>query len=182
MESERRNRHVIVAGPAWYPLIRHKEPAMKQNLVSLVFTPAEIEDLEAAITRIEKFTESFVTLTPDELRRLAKLGDGTEPFCRQAERVFEQYPHAFPPSFDLAEMQRDLATFDALRGPMLRLQQLVARFDDTVTALGSDVLVAALEGYRHMQSDGKSEGLNALKDAYPARRPRIVKKDPGSAA
>ena len=24
-------------------------------------------------------------------------------------------------------MQRDLATFDALRGPMLRLQQLVAR-------------------------------------------------------
>ena len=30
MESERRNRHVIVAGPAWYPLIRHKEPAMKR--------------------------------------------------------------------------------------------------------------------------------------------------------
>ena len=44
------------------------------------------------------------------------------------------------------------------------------------------LFVAALEGYRHMQSDGKSEGLNALKDAYPARRPRIVKKDPGSAA
>lgn len=73
-------------------------------------------------------------------------------------------------------MKRDLATFDALRGPLLRLQQLVSRFDDTVTALGSDVLVAALEGYRHMQSDGKSEGLSALKDAYPARRPRIVKK------
>ena len=155
---------------------------MKQNLVSLVFTPAELEELKTAIARIEKFTESFVTLTPDELRRLAKLGDGTEPFCRQAERVFEQYPHAFPPSFDLAEMQRDLATFDALRGPLLRLQPLVSRFDDTVTALGSDALVAALEGYRHMQSDGKSEGLNALKDAYPARRPRIVKKAPGSAA
>ena len=116
---------------------------MKQNLVSLVFTPAEIEDLKAAITRIEKFTESFVTLTPDELRRLAKLGDGTEPFCRQATVVFEQYPHAFPPSFDLAEMQRDLATFDALRGPLLRLQQLVSRFDDTVTALGSTPQSAA---------------------------------------
>ncbi|WP_276660571.1 MULTISPECIES: hypothetical protein [Zoogloeaceae] len=31
---------------------------MKQNLVSLVFTPAEIDDLKAAITRIEQFTES----------------------------------------------------------------------------------------------------------------------------
>ena len=154
---------------------------MKQNLVSLVFSPAEIDDLKAAITRIEQFTESFVTLTPDELRRLVKLGDGTEPFCRQAEIVFEQYAHAFPPSFDLAEMKRDLATFDALRAPLLRLQQLVARFDDTVTALGSDAMVAALEGYRHMQSDGKSQGLAALKDAYPARRPRIVKKDAGSA-
>jgi hypothetical protein len=28
---------------------------MKQNLVSLVFTPAEIDDLKAAITRIEQF-------------------------------------------------------------------------------------------------------------------------------
>ncbi len=149
---------------------------MKQNLVSLVFSPAELDDLEKAIAHIEQFTESFVTLTPEELRRLVKLGDGTEPFCRQAEIVFGQYPHAFPPSFDLPEMKRDLATFDALRGPLLRLQQLSARFNDTVTALGSDVLVAALEGYRHMQSDGKSEGLSALKDAYPARRPRIVKK------
>ena len=149
---------------------------MKQNLVSLVFSPAEIDELETAIASIEKFSESFVALTPEELRRLVKLGDGTEPFCRQAEVVFEQYPHAFPPSFNLAEMKRDLATFDALRGPLLRLQQLASRFDDTVTALGSDTLVAALEGYRHMKSDGKSEGLTALKDAYPARRPRIVKK------
>jgi len=153
---------------------------MKQNLVSLVFSQAELDNLETAIARIEQFTESFVTLSTDEVRRLTKLGDSTEPFCRQAEIVFAQYPRAFPPSFDLPEMKRDLATFDALRTPLLRLQQIVARFEDTVTAVGSDVLVAALEGYRHMQSDGKSEGLSSLKDAYPARRPRIVKKPSGA--
>ena len=71
--------------------------------------------------------------------------------------------------------------------------QLLARFDDVAADFArrgrvrashvyrSDALVAALEGYRHMQSDGKSEGLAALKDAYPARRPRIVKKDAGTA-
>ena len=182
MTSARPDRLVIDWRSARHPGTHYKDCVMKQNLVSLVFSPAEIDELKAAITRIEKFAESFVTLTPDEVRRLAKLGDGTEPFCRQAEIVFEQYPHAFPASFDLAEMQRDLATFDALRGPLLRLQQLVSRFDDTVTALGSDALVAALEGYRHMQSDGKSEGLAALKDAYPSRRPRIVKKTPATAS
>ena len=58
MAGARRNRHVIVAGLARYPRNRHTEPTMKQNLVSLVFTPAEIDDLKAAITRIEQFTES----------------------------------------------------------------------------------------------------------------------------
>jgi hypothetical protein len=59
---------------------------MKQNLVSLVFTPAEIDDLKAAITRIEQFTEScrvrpvtLVSRPSPELSARAECGSPAPP-------------------------------------------------------------------------------------------------------
>ena len=74
-------------------------------------------------------------------------------------------------------MQRDLATFDVPCGPLLRLQQLAPA--STTPSPPRQRRAGGCAGGlpSHTQSDGKSEGLNALKDAYPARRPRsIVKK------
>lgn len=154
---------------------------MSQNLVSLAFTDEELAALDAAIATVERFSQSFVSLTAEQVRSLSKMGDRSEPFCRIAPMVFRQYPNALPPSFDLAEMEHDIATFDALRPRALRLQQAVAKFDDTMLAIGSDIYDAARDGYRHMKAAGKSEGLEALRDAFPGRTPRIRKPDAGTA-
>ena len=154
---------------------------MSQDLVSLAFTPEELTALDAAIATVERFSESFVSLTAEQIRSLAKMGDRSEPFCRIAPVVFRQYPNALPPSFDLAEMEHDIATFDALRPRALRLQQVVAKFDDTLLAIGSDIYDAARDGYKHMKSAGKTEGLDALREAFPGRSPRIRKPDGGGA-
>lgn len=154
---------------------------MSQDLVSLVFTDEELAALDAAIATVERFSQSFVSLTAEQVRSLSKMGDRTEPFCRIAPMVFRQYPNALPPSFDLAEMERDISTFDALRPRSLRLQQVMAKFDDTMLAIGSDIYDAARDGYKHMKAAGKSEGLEALRDAFPGRSPRIRKPDAGTA-
>ena len=154
---------------------------MSQDLVSLVFTDEELAALDAAIATVERFSQSFVSLTAQQVRSLSKMGDRTEPFCRIAPMVFRQYPNALPPSFDLAEMERDISTFDALRPRSLRLQQVMAKFDDTMLAIGSDIYDAARDGYKHMKAAGKSEGLEALRDAFPGRSPRIRKPDAGTA-
>ena len=49
-----------------------------------------------------------------------------------------------------------------------RLAQLLERLEDTEMALGSDVMVAALEGYAVLKAVGKGEGDAAR--ALPARR------------
>ena len=154
---------------------------MSQDLVSLVFADEELAALDAAIATVERFSQSFVSLTAEQVRSLSKMGDRSEPFCRIAPMVFRQYPNALPPSFDLAEMEQDIATFDALRPRALRLRQVMAKFDDTLLAIGSDIYDAARDGYKHMKSAGKSEGLDALRDAFPGRSPRIRKPDSGAA-
>lgn len=154
---------------------------MSQDLVSLMFTDEELAALDAAIATVERFSQSFVSLTAEQVRSLSKMGDRSEPFCRIAPMVFRQYPNALPPSFDLAEMEHDIATFDALRPRALRLKQVMAKFDDTLLAVGSDIYDAARDGYKHMKAAGQSEGLEALRDAFPGRSPRIRKPDSGAA-
>jgi len=67
-----------------------------------------------------------------------------------------------PGVFDLDEMGRDLASHDALNERLTRLLQLVEKVRDTDTALGSDVMVAALAGYHFLKVAGKGEGLDAV--------------------
>ena len=53
----------------------------------------------------------------------------------------------------------------------MRLHDAVAKLDDTLMALGSDVMVAASKGYGLMQMFGKDESLTMLQDAMLVRRP-----------
>jgi hypothetical protein len=76
----------------------------------------------------------------------------------------------------LEEVRRDLAAFDAIRPRLLRLLEVLAKMQDTQTALGSDVLMASLEGYALMKMFGKGEGLEALRQAMAVRRPTKAAK------
>lgn len=55
--------------------------------------------------------------------------------------------------------QQDLAAHDQLRPVQEVMQRLATRLDDTVAALGSDVMAAALEGYNHIKVAAAAQGL-----------------------
>ena len=57
------------------------------------------------------------------------MGDKSEAFCRQAVIAFGENPGMLPRNFDLEAFQRDLATLDALRPTMSRLERLHERTD-----------------------------------------------------
>lgn len=144
---------------------------MTQNIVSIDLSAEALAELDQALTTIERVFEPFITLLADEVRALNKMGDKSEQFCRQTALVLEHNRDILPPSFSVAEMQRDFAAFDALRPRLLRLREVVAKAEDTETALGSDILVAMLEGYALMKMFGKSEGLETLRKAMLVRNP-----------
>lgn len=143
---------------------------MTQNLVSLHLTAAEIAAIEAALTTLENAFKLFIELSADEKRGLAHMGDKSEAFCRQTLIVLAQNQQMLPPSFDLAEAENDLTSLDQLRPLIARLRQLMAKADDTETALGSDILSAALEGYAFAKIAGKGAGLETLREAMTTTR------------
>ena len=155
---------------------------MSQNLVSLHLTAAEIAAIEAALTTLENAFKLFIELSADDKRGLARMGDKSEAFCRQTLIVLAQNQQMLPPSFDLAEAENDLTSLDQLRPLIARLRQLMAKADDTETALGSDILSAAREGYAFAKIAGKGAGLETLREAMAARYTRKAKKPASTAA
>ncbi|MDZ4056039.1 MAG: hypothetical protein U1D69_03590 [Polynucleobacter sp.] len=143
---------------------------MSQNLVSLDTLHADLPEIDAALAVLEQKFSTFISLSADERQALHKMGDVTEPFCRQTISLLAQNPAVVPPSLDVEEAQRDLADIDALRPRIARLTKLLRLADDTEIALGSDVQVAASAGHKFLTLAGKGQGLETLLKNIPARR------------
>lgn len=155
---------------------------MPQNLISLDITADNLAEVERAIAALEHFTQSFITLSAQQKKDLFKMGDKSVAFCQQTAMVLGQNQQILPPGFDYAEMKADLNAYTALEPVTLRIKEVLAKIEDTQTALGSDLMVASSEGYALMKLFGKAEGLNELQQAMRVRRPgRPRKSDSGTA-
>ena len=143
---------------------------MSQNLISLTLSEAELAEMDAAISTLETtLCRHMIDLSVAERRSLAKMGDKSEAFCRQTLNVLSQNPGVVPANLDLDEAKRDLLALDQLRSRTTRLRQLLGRAEDTETALGSDVMNAALNGYALLKVLGKGSGLEGLRRDMAAR-------------
>ena len=94
--------------------------------------------------------------------------------------VLGENPGILPANFDYPGFRRDLAMLDALRPRLVRLARLQERADDTVMALGSDLMTNALEGYAFLKIAGKGEGLDNLRKMLSARFDRTATKVPSA--
>ena len=154
---------------------------MPQNLVSLDISADDLAAMDQAIATLETLTNPFITLSADDKSGLVKMGDKSVAFCQQTVQVLDQNKDILPPTFDFEEMGDDLAAYAALQSRVLRIREVLAKMDDTQTALGSDVMVAASEGYALMKLFGKAEGLSELKQAMRVRRPGRRRKGDAAA-
>jgi hypothetical protein len=155
---------------------------MTQNRISLRLTGEDIVAAEDAITTLEQRLTGLIGLTPDERRELTKMGDKSEAFCRQAVITLGKHSDVLPRNFDVDEYRADLAALDTLRPLLTRLQRVYDRMVDSEMALGSDLMVASLEGYAHLKVAGQGDGLDMLKEALGARFNRKRRQEPEPAA
>jgi hypothetical protein len=155
---------------------------MSQNLISLALPDDDLAAIDAALAALEEKLAGLISLNPDEIRALAKMGDKSEAFCRQTLVILNQNRQVVPPSLDLDEALTDLRAIDSIRPRMARLERLGKRADDTLIALGSDVLTAALEGYALLRISGKGQGLETLRQGLSSRFAKKTRGngDPGS--
>ncbi|CAA9342857.1 MAG: hypothetical protein AVDCRST_MAG71-2346 [uncultured Lysobacter sp.] len=109
------------------------------------------------------FAPMLVALTAPDRRRIVKMGEGSEVFCRRAYMVMRDNEALLSRSIDLDEMERDLATHDALAKRRVRLDRLIEKMTDTDIAAGSDAMATALAGYAFLKVTGTAEGLHGLR-------------------
>ena len=84
-------------------------------------------------------------------------------------KLLQQNPQVVPPSLNVTEAAADLVAFDQIGTFLLRLTRLSERAEDTSTALGSDLMSFALEGYGLLKVSGKNQGLEDLRRDLGAR-------------
>jgi hypothetical protein len=142
---------------------------VSQNLISLTLSDADLLVIDEALSILETRFRGLLSLQPDERRALAKMGDKSEAFCRQTLTVLVQNPQVVPPSLDVSEATDDLRAIDTLRPRLARLKRLTERAEDTEMALGSDVMMAALEGYALLKVSGRNQGLDGLRQQLSSR-------------
>jgi hypothetical protein len=142
---------------------------MSQNLISLALTADQLAAVEGALATLEQNLGGLIALQPAQRRSLTKMGDKSEVFCRQTLKLLQQNPQVVPPSLDVAEAAADLVAFDQIGSFLLRLTRLSERAEDTSTALGSDLMSFALEGYGLLRVSGQNQGLEDLRRDLGAR-------------
>lgn len=148
-----------------------------KNLVSLSFSTEDLAALDAALLVVEEKLATLVSLTPEQVRSLFKMGDKSEVFCRSVLQVLEQNPQVVTPALGLSEANADLAALDALRPRLRRLKLLTTRGEDTLVALGADVMAAALEGYALLRVSGRASGLEDQRRELGSRFARSAPRE-----
>jgi hypothetical protein len=151
---------------------------MSQNLVDIQLTPETLAALIAAIAVIENIFGPFPSLSADDIRAIVKMGDRSLPFCLKTSDVLDQNQEILPSTFSLAGLHHDIAAYQLLLPIVMRLRELLAKGEDTLIALGSDILTTSLEGYTLMKLYGKSAGLDTLRQAMALRNGGPHRKAP----
>jgi hypothetical protein len=149
---------------------------VSQNLTTLNVTDAQLQTGRTALDQIVAALPGLISMESGDRRGLMLMGPKSETFARQTLRVLEQNPKIVPPSFDLAAAKGDLAAFERLQPLLERVERLQRRLDDTVGALGSDVMDAALEGYAQIKLSGGAQGLEDLRRDLGGRFKRSARK------
>jgi ABC-type transporter Mla subunit MlaD len=152
-----------------------------QNLVSLSLSDAQLSVIDQSLTDLETQLSGLIAMNAAQRKSLARMGDKSESFCRQTLNVLAQNPQVVPPSVALQEGLADLEALDRLRPRLQRMLRLTERAADTETALGSDAMACALQGYALLKVAGKNQGLEALRKDLGSRfakAPRQVETPP----
>lgn len=148
----------------------------------LSFTDDQAAAIDAALNALEMQFSALVGMPADKRRRLMKMGDKSEAFCRQTLSLLDQNPQLVPPSLAVMEAQQNFETLDWMRPRVQRLLRLGERLSNTDTVVGATIMQTSLQGYALLKVSGRNQGLENLRETLGARFARRSKSAEAKAA
>lgn len=152
----------------------------RQNKISAILPPDAKTAVLKAATDIKTKMPFLLTLTPGEIKSLIKLSKGHLPFVDKAYSLVMEHPEILTRVFDIEEFKRDYMLMKDMSGIAAQMAELSQTINDTLTAVESDVMVAALEIYTSAKAaKDHTPGIKAVTDEmgkYFKKSPRKTKK------
>lgn len=142
---------------------------MAINRISDTLTDADQRYVLQTLNTLQQKLSFLIDLTPDERKGLVHLGDRNRAFVHKALEVATQNPDFLPRAFNIDELRRDLALYDALQPILMALTQLQELVDDTAVAAGGEAYDAALQVYRYAKANSSVAGLDNVIDDLSQR-------------
>jgi len=150
-----------------------------ENRVSIVI-PAEVK---AAV--LQKLTEAdellkpyLIALTPDEIKALPKMADGSAPFVGKALGYAKTDPQFVPAYVNIPELEIDFNAVVDLTEFSHLCDKLSDGLSDTIILSGSEAYVAALSYYNSVKNAAKMN-VPGAKAIYEDLKKRFVNKTSG---
>ena len=137
--------------------------------IALRFTEEDLAAIDAALAQLEQRFARLIALDTKDRRRLYKMGNKTEKFCRETLNVLDKNRQLAPPAMDLNGALGALRTIDALRPRSKQILRLAERMRDTELALGAEVATTARQGYNAMGEYGDRHGLTGMRQTLAVR-------------
>lgn len=136
-----------------------------QNLVSAELPPAVKTEVTRKLSEVKKALAFLTTLRSEEIQGLVKAGNGFAPFLEKAYGAAEAHPEILPSVFDTAEFRKDYRLSKDLSVIAAQVNELADTLKDTLVAVNSDAMNAALDVYAAVkQNRDRVPGLKTVAD------------------
>lgn len=142
------------------------------NRISAALNDQDIAELRTLIASARSKLPFMLGLTPTERRELPKLGDKTVGFDEKCRSYMSSHPEFIPPFISVDEVEKDRELRSRFLAFMPEFMMLAEHMDDTLTVLGSEILMADLAYYQNVREAAR-RGLPGAQQIYDDMRVRF---------
>lgn len=127
------------------------------NLISTSISKKEIDEILAAIERINKLLPQLITLTSEEKASLPKVSFSNIDFVNEVLDMAEENPEQVPESIDIPEIRKDIELIESITRILRPLRQLERKLEDSALLAGSEAYIPSLAIFNSMRMRNRSQ-------------------------
>lgn len=147
------------------------------NRISKDLSGAPITAINGAVDVLDTELAFQISLTPDEKAKMAKAAEKRAGFIEKTRSFIVSHPQFMPGFVNMTEFNMDVALHDHYMSFLLRLRTHVAKGNDTLMVIDSEIYRACLAYYEsveraaNMGSPGAQPIYDELSEEFPGRGP-----------
>lgn len=125
---------------------------MYSNLISTSISQEQINEILAAIDRINAKLPTLVSLSNEELSSLPKVSYKNIDFIHEVLDFADTYPELVPPDIDVQEILKDVKLIESLTKILIPIKKLVKKLEDSAILAGSEAYIPSLAIYNSVKA------------------------------